>query len=307
MVLERPPICRACLQRELDDFVVIPDFEYAVPGGARYGRCPNCGSLTQAPMPSAELLASYYPPHYHSFLPPSGLSRLRQKFRIKQLQKSLGNQTFRKTLLDFGCGQGLFLNTLANAFPEGRFLGYEIGDSNVREDRFDGRVTIFRGDPGFFWELVPNIDIVTMNHVIEHLPEPLPIVQQIYAKLVPGGRLEGQTPNAESFERSLFGARWSGFHSPRHTVVFSAQGLETLLRRAGFEQVTVRPGFNPGGWAVSLASLFQNKDKPRGVRREGATWLAYVLAAVAPAFVESKTRFSGMSDFNATKTSGARR
>ena len=294
-------ICRACLQSGLADFVTITDFEYKIAGGGRYGRCRHCGSFTQMLMPTGELLSSYYPSHYHSFLPPSSLSRSRQNFRIDRLKKSVGDQVFRKTVLDFGCGQGLFLNTLAETFPEGRFLGYEIGDQNIKEDRYDGRLTIYRGDPEFFWDQVPAIDIVTMNHVIEHLPEPLPVLKQVCAKLVPGGVLEGQTPNTDSYERWLFGERWSGFHSPRHTVVFSAAGLETVLRKAEFDRVVVTPGFNPAGWAVSLASMLQDKQHPVGIRREGLIWLALVLAAVVPSYVESKMKHCGMSDFLATK------
>jgi SAM-dependent methyltransferase len=293
-------LCRACLQSELEYFFRIPDFEYAVEVEGRYGLCPSCGSLTQSPMPDGRALSSYYPSTYHSFLRSNWMTRLRQKLRIGQLKKTNGNSIFRKTLLDFGCGQGLFLNILAETFPEGRFLGYEIGDENVCEDRYDGRVTIYRGDPEFFWHQVPNIDVVTMNHVIEHLPEPLPVLRQIHAKLVPGGRLEGQTPNASSFERDLFGDRWSGFHSPRHTVVFSKSGLRISLTEAGFEHVRVTSGFNPAGWAVSLASVFQAK-RPTGVRRQGPVWLALLLAASVPAVVESKTERSGMIDFSASK------
>jgi len=302
MLLYTNVTCRACLRHELTDIVTIPDFEYAIPANGRYGQCRYCGSFTQIPIPDNKTLSSYYPSHYHSFLPPSFLSRLRQNSRIGQLKKSVEDSTFTKNLLDFGCGQGLFLNTLAEIFPEGRFFGYEIGDRNECEVRYDNRVIIYRGDSDFFWRELPSVSVVTMNHVIEHLPEPLRVLEKVHAKLVPSGVIEGQTPNADSIERRFFKKRWSGFHSPRHTVVFSTIGLEMILRTAGFKTITVKSGFNPASWAVSLRSTLQDPDRPRGIRREGPAWIACVLAAVIPAYIEGMTKYCGIVDFHAIKS-----
>lgn len=296
------PRCRACHSEQISDRIAIPDFEYCTSADARYGLCQACGSFTQSPMPTGAELSSYYPARYHSFLPPSRLSRSRQKLRIDRLRKLAHGESFRQSVLDFGCGQGLFLTTLAEAFPEGRFFGYEIADENVQEQRLDGRLTIFRGDPEFFWEHVPSLDIVTMNHVVEHLPEPLAVLRQISSKLRPGGVLEGQTPNSNSFERKIFGTRWSGFHAPRHTVIFSRTGLDTALRNAGFDRVEITSGFNPAGWAVSLASVLQDSRHPTGVKRDGLAWLALVVASILPSFIESRTQQSGIIDFQATKS-----
>src|SRR4051812_16148530 len=149
--------CRACADGRLKATVNIPDFEYAIPGGANYGECERCGSFTQVPMPDSARLSSFYPGTYHSFLPASIASRYRQKMRIAQLRKSRADRAFDKTFLDFGCGQGMFLDALAEAFPHGRFFGYEIGAQNSTESRYDGRVTIFRGEPDFFWGKVPAV------------------------------------------------------------------------------------------------------------------------------------------------------
>ena len=60
-----------------------------------------------------------------------------------------------------------------------------------------------------------------MNHVIEHLPDPFTTLSRLVARLEPGGWLEGQTPAAQSLEHHVFGQYSSGYHAPRHTVVFS--------------------------------------------------------------------------------------
>src|SRR5579871_2159083 len=121
-------VCGACSRTAMEAIVAVPDFEYARAGEARYGVCGACGSFTQVPMPDPAQLAAAYPAAYHSFMAPSRISRIRQNMRVARLGKlaDLGGDA--QTVLDFGCGRGLFLDALADAFPRGRFFGYEIGD-----------------------------------------------------------------------------------------------------------------------------------------------------------------------------------
>jgi len=291
--------CRACLVGRLTDFIVVPDFEYGVAVG-RYGRCDACGSYTQSPMPDAAQLASYYPLTYHSFLPVNALARTRQAARIRRLRKMLGTLDG-IALLDYGCGQGAFLSALAEAVQEGHFYGYEIANETSVERTHGGRVTIYRGSLDEAMEALPALDVVVMNHVIEHLPEPTTIVGRLLARLKPGGAFEGQTPNANSYEHRLFGRRWAGFHSPRHTVVFSKEGLDGFLRRFGFREPLLTPTFSPAGWAISIGSAFQNGERPAGIRREGLPWLTLLVAGTIPNAIDSLTRNAGVVDFFARR------
>jgi len=84
-------------------------------------------------------------------------------------------------------------------------------------------------------------------------------------------------------------------------VVFSKRGLEKLLRDAGFAAIRVKSGWNPASWAVSLGSVFQYPAKPRGITRQGAWWLALVVAGLGPSLLESHTEKSGIIDFIAWK------
>jgi SAM-dependent methyltransferase len=291
--------CRACLVGRLIDFVVVPDFEYRIAFG-RYGRCDACGSYTQNPMPDDAKLASYYPPTYHSFLPINALIRKRQAVRIGRLRKMLGSLDG-IALLDFGCGQGAFLDALAEAVPEGSFYGYEIAEKNAAERTHGGRVTIYRGSLDATLDGLPPLDVVVMNHVIEHLPDPSTIVGRLVACLKPGGAFEGQTPNANSYERRLFGRRWAGFHSPRHTVVFSKEGLDGFLRRFGFTEPSLTSTFSPAGWAISIGSALQNGERPAGIRREGLPWLTLLAAGTIPNAIDSLTSNPGVVDFFARR------
>ena len=126
---------------------------------------------------------------------------------------------------------------------------------------------------------IPACTIVTMNHVIEHLPDPCATVKGLADKLEHGGIIEGQTPNTDSVERSIFGLRWAGFHAPRHTVIFSKKSLEALFKKLSMNDIKVTVAFNPAGYAISFATLFNSKNGGTIIRK-GAKWLFFVGMAV---------------------------
>jgi SAM-dependent methyltransferase len=75
-------------------------------------------------------------------------------------------------------------------------------------------------------------DVVTMWDVIEHLHDPFETLLEIRRILKPGGKLIISTPNAYSWDATLFGRYWIGLDFPRHLYVFSSITLGRLLKRA---------------------------------------------------------------------------
>jgi len=201
------------------------------------------------------------------------LARMKNAQRVKRLASMIGDAD--GPWLDYGCGKGQFVLYAAEHSPSRKYFGYEIADHNDVSESAGGAVTLVSGDFQFLLHALPPCRLITMNHVIEHLPDPAETLSQLREKLVPGGIFEGQTPAAGSLEHRVFGTRWSGYHAPRHTVVFSPDGLRKLLLRIGFTGVEVHGAFNPAGLAVSLASLTQLG--PIGsIQRKGASWLCWV-------------------------------
>ncbi len=260
--------CPACGAPESSAPVPVPDREYGLELVAGYVTCAGCGTLAQHPMPAPSDLPGLYPADYHSQTGQGPVGRLRHRGRLRRLAALGGDGP----LLDFGCGNGDFLRRAAAESPGREHYGFEIADRPEVVTLDGGAVTIVRGDLDALLARLPPCGTITMNHVIEHLPDPLGVVSALAGRLVPGGVLEGQTPAAGSLEHRVFGTRWSGYHAPRHTVVFSPGGLSTLLGRAGLVDVAVRGAFNPAGVAVSLASVL-HRGGPGRIRRQGPVWL----------------------------------
>jgi len=244
-------------------------------------------------MPDEASLGALYPPGYHSMTGESLLGRTRHRMRLARLLK-LAPEAL--TILDYGCGSGGFLLAAAAVEPERRFFGYEIGAEDGIRELAEGRVTLFQGSSEFLLARLPEVDLVTMNHVIEHLPEPAAILRKLSERLAPGGVLEGQTPAAGSLEQRVFGTRWSGYHAPRHTVVFSQAGLRALLSRCGFGEIELKPAFNPAGLAVSVSSLLQGASGGM-IRRSGIGWIAGLVAGGLLSPIDLLCGSPGIVDF----------
>ncbi len=289
--------CPACGASEASDPVAVPDREYGLERLATYVTCASCGSLFQHPMPGGADLPAYYPAEYHSQTGQGPVGRLRHRVRLRRLTSLAPGDG---ALLDFGCGNGAFLLRAAAENPGRAYYGFEIADRPEVVSLAGGAVTIFRGDLDALFAQLPPCRIVTMNHVVEHLPDPLGVLSALAEALVPGGLLEGQTPAAGSLEHRVFGTRWSGYHAPRHTVVFSAEGLATVLARAGLADVSVRKAFNPAAVAVSIASL-PRRHGPGRVRRQGPVWLSCLGMATVLAPIDLLSGAPGIVDFAARR------
>jgi SAM-dependent methyltransferase len=248
-------------------------------------------------MPDFEKLSSFYPTDYHSKVSGGLLKRVRNALRFADLRSLLKRDG---AILDYGSGDGDFLVWLSERLPGRELYGYEIGETRMIEHRAAGAVTLIKGDPAYAADVIPRCSLITLNHVIEHLPDPKSTIQLLKEKLAPRGVFAGQTPAARSLEHRVFGTRWSGYHAPRHTVVFSHAGLETFLRDLGFQDIKVSGGFNPAGLAVSVASVM-DRGLQGGIVRSGAKWMACLGAAAILAPIDFLSGSPGIVNFQGSQ------
>lgn len=82
-------------------------------------------------------------------------------------------------------------------------------------------------------------DTVYMGEVIEHVWDPLKVVQEAYRVLKPGGIFIFDTPNVYSLSRMLRFSlrRMDDLGDPDHKIFLSRASLNKLLKTAGFTLV----------------------------------------------------------------------
>lgn len=88
-----------------------------------------------------------------------------------------------------------------------------------------------------------SVGLAVMIHVLDHLLDPLAMLEQIRAKLMPGGRLMIVTHNERSLLRKVTGVRWPPF-CLQHPEIYNPQTMRKLLTRAGYADVAVERSTN---------------------------------------------------------------
>jgi SAM-dependent methyltransferase len=92
-------------------------------------------------------------------------------------------------------------------------------------------------------------DLITLNQVIEHVPDPLLLLQEVSRRLRHGGRVALSFPNVSSLQRRLAGRRWINWHVPYHQHHFNLHSFQQLALQAGFKIVTMRT-ITPNLWTL---------------------------------------------------------
>lgn len=264
-------------------------------------RCGNCGMVRMEPVPSE--LSRYYP-HNYWFKPQSSLAgRMEELYRrilirdhVRFVARAWRDSGEAGPVLDVGCGGGLFLRMLgAHGMP---VIGLDASIEAAHLAWSYNGVPVFCGDLARAPLSKVSCSVVTMFHVVEHLPDPPAYLHAARALLQPNGRLVVQVPNIDCWQFKILGQSWSGVDLPRHLNDFRARDIVKLVQSCGFDVVRTKQFSwrdNPAGLATSVApSLEPVARRVRGLDASAfsslakdAAYLALVVAAVPFAALEA--------------------
>jgi SAM-dependent methyltransferase len=227
----------------------------------RVVECRNCRLIRLDPRPPLDELPRYYPDEYWFAPRQDTVSKLEETYRRLVLRDHLSfvlravqDSSEDGLVLDVGCGGGLLLRLLQERGL--RVAGLETSRAAASAAWAHNGVRVVCGDLEKSPFVPGSCVVVSMFHVVEHLPDPVSYLRAARELLAPDGRLIVQVPNAASWQFALFGSHWNGVDVPRHLVDYRQRDVETLLEECGFEIVR-RKHFslrdNPAGFASSLA------------------------------------------------------
>ncbi len=168
-----------------------------------------------------------------------------------------------KKILDLGCGNGDFV-------LEMKYLGWDSYGLEIDRQAVDiGRAAglnikySFLNDDTYEKEY---FDVIHMNNVIEHVYNPLEILERCYNILKPGGQLIIRTSNANSLAHTVFGSNYRGLEIPRHLHIFSPKSFELISKKFNFQIENLGTYINKYIWFSSY-KLHKKRSNPAEIGR----------------------------------------
>lgn len=191
-------------------------------------RCRQCGLIYVHPQPPLASLGRYYP-EGHQQADPASYERMDAKARANFITHLLPTNAGRA--LDVGCGKGLLLQRLHE--HGWQVFGTELSAVSSQYARSAG-LTVYTAAVEDAPFEAGSFDLVTLFHVLEHLPHPKASLATLFALLRPGGRLIVEVPNIASWYARFFGDDWFHYDVPRHLFHFNPDTLRRIIAEAGF-------------------------------------------------------------------------
>jgi SAM-dependent methyltransferase len=269
--------CRICGNKKFKFLFAGKDKNIGIKGKFNIFECEKCKVIFLNPLPSTKESEKFYPKSYYSF---NKIDKTSKKTKLKILLYKIyfnnGNfflrfvfsplkffvrGTFIKKgdkLLDIGAGSGQFLYEMQLLGL--KTYGTEPGNFDEKFSKKQ-RLNIKKG----FLENIkyPSnfFDIITINHVLEHLNNPIKTIKEIKRILKKKGKLIVGVPNTNSLAYKLFKKNWIGLQIPTHPFNFSDNLLIKILKNNGFKVLKKRYNSRPSQFVVSLRYLFNFKKR----------------------------------------------
>lgn len=193
--------------------------------------CLDCGLGRRDPLPTEEELFAYYSQNYRVEIGKGSTPTKRRLWRIAacsaaRCEALLAHGGIKRTL-DFGCGASELVYLLGRAGCESR--GFDPDSSHIAWAQSTLGVRVEHQAYQTVAVEAGSLDLVTLYHVLEHIPNPADALLHCRSWLKPGGVLVVEVPNFTSTQQAPGHQFIKG-----HLYYFHREALSALGRRCGF-------------------------------------------------------------------------
>ncbi|MDG2047667.1 MAG: class I SAM-dependent methyltransferase [Halioglobus sp.] len=246
--------CKICKVESIHETYVVREMMLGLDHEFEYFLCADCGCLQINNIPHD--LSSYYPSNYYSFNAINWKNRFLKAALVSRNKAAVfGKGIIGRTLnvlkppsvlsasflscvskqkldvssriLDVGCGEGIFLQHLA-----------EIGFTNLtgvdpfveKEINTPNGVRILKSS---FSDLDGVYDFIIFNHSFEHLADPAAAMSDVRRLLAADGLCMIRIPVVPCFAWERYRENWVQLDAPRHLYIHSKDSMSLLANGGG--------------------------------------------------------------------------
>lgn len=193
-----------------------------------------------------------------------------RRMSLKRKLKLINSfQTEEKRLLDIGCGTGDFLET--SKLNNWQVVGVEPNERARTIANSKTKNAVF--DISYLETLEGNsFDVITLWHVLEHLPNLEVHVKLLKRLLKPNGTLVIAVPNFKSYDAQYYKNYWAAYDVPRHLWHFSKTSISKLFHEEQLKLIDVLPM----KFDAYYVSLLSEKYKSGVMNPIKAFWIGWL-------------------------------
>ena len=236
--------CIVCGSSQFEPFLVCKDYTVSQES-FNILSCKSCGFKFTNPRPDNSVLGSYYKAESyvsHTNSKKGLVNKLYHAVRnytIKSKIKLVSSYVSRGTILDYGCGTGMFLNAC-------NISGWEVygmePDDNARKMSIEKGLDVFSDKDKVSDRIADKkFDAITLWHVLEHVTDMNETLSFFKSKLKDSGVLIIAVPNHVSYDAQYYKEFWAAYDVPRHLHHFDINSMSSLVEKAGFKFQESKP------------------------------------------------------------------
>ncbi len=238
--------------------------------------------LITHPQPELEKLSLYYESEdyiSHTDSKKSFFDKMYQKTKnyaikkkLKLIEKTKIKTNSKNNILDIGCGTGDFLTACKNenwnvvgVEPNKKARVLAKSKLEILTSNFNNINDAYPKIHETIHAVEEQFDIITMWHVLEHVPNLEEYITQLKQLLKPKGTLIIAVPNYKSYDANYYGNFWAAYDVPRHLWHFSQKAIRLLFKKENMNVVKILP-MKMDSYYVSLLSEKYKTGKSKPIK-----------------------------------------
>lgn len=228
-------------------------------------RCEDCQLLLTNPRPDQTTIGNYYKSkeyishtgETHSLL--DWIYLRARNFTLRWKRNIISSRKTKGIILDYGCGTGEFITIMASNNWEA--FGVEPSDEARKKVETKSKainLSVFKK-----LDDLPEkkFDVITLWHVLEHVPHPDQLIQHLKEKLTEGGLIFVAVPNHKSYDAECYKNHWAAYDVPRHFWHFAPDQMAALFTNNNLNLKETLPMKLDAYYVSLLSEKYKNNSK----------------------------------------------
>ena len=234
-------LCPSCKSSTFNNYLIAKD-HLVTDESFAIVQCQQCQLLFTNPQPDDSRLAHYYASDQYISHNSKKISfsdlvyRIVRRITLHQKISFIKKYRSSGTLLDYGAGTGAFLQTALQSFDA---LGIEPSTHAIKQAPLSVQTNLLEHIDSLVSGKTFNV--ITLWHVLEHLPDLHNTFSKIKNRLSKKGYLFIAIPNPDSWDSQHYGSKWAGYDVPRHLCHFNQKAMSAFLKPYGLRILETKP------------------------------------------------------------------